>query len=1088
MKRFARTARLGLCLTLLCAALPSEAAAPVDVVRVDLPGLIRGAAATPSQFAVPIAHPVSLATDGAWTVRNARAQWHYRAEVPTAVSLSFFAAHIRLPASASLSVRGGSSTTHYRAADLHQGALWSRISPGDVLELTLDVAASERTAVVLEISMFQAGYRSLGGGVPDHPYFRQLKLARAGTSTSTGSDNSACVQNYACSLSSANSGPAQATVGLVVGNLYQCTGTLINDVPGDNTPYILTARHCQTGKLGGGNPGAAATVTVYWNAMTACGQALGSLYDPNVPVQTGAASLVEQQDAWLIQLDASPVVTGAQFAGFDASGTAVQGGYTIHHALGFDKQLVNWRGAALAQHRLGVLGVTYASDFWDVVNAAGNSGPGASGSGLFDAANHLVGALSLGRSTADASGYESCPTADGAPPNGSNGTNDFTALAAVWNSTADPTGTATTLRSVLDPQDTGILHMGTAPAASMSLTSNLESIEVGSSVLLSWNAAGASGCVASGGVSGDGWSGTLGGSGSLAVTESTPASTRYLMTCMLPAGRTVSASISVVWGPPHAIISFAAPATVWAGRPASLTWSSNEAPCAITGGLLSLAGLASSGVVSTTQQSPGAVQYQITCGTAPAATASSVTQVLFVTPDVQLHANGTDRLLGEQFYLTWQSYADSCTPSGGAPNDGWTTTAFPDPAVPARFDPLVSGLGSYTYTLTCFSGPVSVTRSVTVTFEQDAPYVSATVDRTSSTFSGTSADFFDVSWNSNLSSCLLGSAPAVGNLYSGSGPQDAAKIAPTPGTYTVSVVCQGNGTGVSASSAPLVLTVLPPPAPSAAIAVTPTAVNAGEHFTVSWSSDYASDCEAAGAPGDVPWQGSQTAAGSRDFASAMVGDFTLTISCRGLWGDVPAATAAASVTVLTPPVLAVSLTANSTSVAMGETFTLSWNAQNVTSCTAGGGGASGLPWSGTLPIAGSAAQSAAVAGTFTYLIACEVGAQSVQAQSTVTVLADAAPSGTGGGGGSLDLLLLAVLGACLRVILATRLLRSCKEAHERYRELSCHPEVAAAVPRAPAALLPAHAQRGEGLRHARGDGSAVRAAPGELRVQRAELP
>ena len=327
-------------------------------------------------------------------------------------------------------------------------------------------------AVALDITMFQAGYRSLGAGVADHPYFRQLKRRQRRRGTA-GTDNSACVQNYACALSSANSGPAQATVGLVVANLYQCTGTLINDVPGDNTPYVLTARHCQTGKLGGGNPGAAATVTVYWNAMTACGLALGSLYDPNVPVQAGAASLVEQQDAWLIRLDASPVVTGAQFAGFDATGAAVQGGYTIHHALGFDKQLVNWRGAALAQHRLGVLGVSYASDFWDVVNAAGNSGPGASGSGLFDAANHLVGALSLGRSTADASGYESCPIPQGAAPNGSNGTNDFTALAAVWNSTADPTGTAATLSSVLDPQGTGVLQTGSAPAASMSFASSL---------------------------------------------------------------------------------------------------------------------------------------------------------------------------------------------------------------------------------------------------------------------------------------------------------------------------------------------------------------------------------------------------------------------------------------------------------------------------------------------------------------------------------------------------------------------------------------------------------------------------------------
>ncbi len=997
---------MGLGLTLLGAMLPCAAAAPVDVVRVDLPGLIRKASASPSQFAVPIVHRVSTVTDGAWTVTGDRAQWRYAAQVPTAVSLSFFAPHVQLPASATLTVRGATST-QYRARDLHAGQLWSRISAGDMLEFTLDVAAGERRAVTLEIAMFQAGYRSLGAGAQDHPYFRQLKFANA--AAAAGSDNSTCVQNLACALNSSNSGAAQATVGLVVSNLYQCTGTLINDVPGDNTPYVLTARHCQTGKLGGGNPGAAGTVTVYWNATTACGQPLGSLYDPNVPIQAGATSVVEQQDAWLIRLEASPVVTGAQFAGFDATGAAVQGGYTIHHALGFDKQLVSWRGAALAQHRLGVLGVSYASDFWDVVNAAGNSGPGASGSGLFDAANHLVGALSLGRSTADASGYESCPVPGGAAPNGTNGTNDFTALAAVWDSNADPTGTAATLRSVLDPQGTGVLLTSTAPATSMSLSSSLESVEVGSPVVLSWNAGGAALCVASGGQSGDGWGGTLPGSGSMTLTENFPASTSYELTCTLPAARSVSAATTVAWGPPHPIISFRAPATVWAGRPAELTWSSNESPCAITGGALSATGLAASGALSTTQQMPGAAQYRIGCGSAPAETATATAQVLFVSPDVQLHANGTDRLLGEQFYLTWQSYADSCTPSGGAPGDGWTSTAFPDPAAPSRFDPQVTGVGTYTYTLTCFSGPVSVTRSVDVTFEQNAPYVSATVDRTSGTFTGTSADFFNVSWNSNLSSCRLESAPAVDNMYSGSAPQDVAKIAPTPGTYTVEVFCQGNGTGVSATSAPQVLTVLAPPAPTAALSVTPPTVSSGQHFTVSWTSEHASDCEAAGAPADVLWDGPQTPVGSRDFASAMVGDFTFTISCRGVWGAMPAAVAQAAVTVQPPPVLAVSLTANSKSVAVGATFTLTWNSQNVTSCWGSGGGASGTPWSGALPTAGSASQAATVAGTFTYLIACEVGSATVEAQSTVTVVS--APAA--GGGGSLDLLLLAGLGAAV---------------------------------------------------------------------------
>ncbi len=193
--------------------------------------------------------------------------------------------------------------------------------------------------------------------------------------------------------------------------------------------------------------------------------------------------------------------------------------------------------------------------------------------------------------------------------------------------------------------------------------------------------------------------------------------------------------------------------------------------------------------------------------------------------------------------------------------------------------------------------------------------------------------------------------------------------------------------------------------------MTPATVSAGEHFTVSWSSDYASDCGAAGAPGDVGWQGSQTASGSRDFASWMVGAFTLTLSCRGLWGTMPAATAQAAVTVQPPPVLAVSLKASTARVALGDRFTLSWNAQNVSSCQASGDGASGVPWSGTLPTAGSAVEAATVAGTFIYLIACAVGAQTVEAQSTVVVSTPA----TGGGGGALDLTLLAGLGACLRL-------------------------------------------------------------------------
>jgi len=76
---------------------------------------------------------------------------------------------------------------------------------------------------------------------------------------------------------------------------------------------------------------------------------------------------------------------------------------------------------------------------WRVVNQLGNIGPGASGSALIDQNNHLVGSLTLGRTTSDTSGYGTCPASPPAAPNGSNGVADFTSLAAVWNSTADTT-------------------------------------------------------------------------------------------------------------------------------------------------------------------------------------------------------------------------------------------------------------------------------------------------------------------------------------------------------------------------------------------------------------------------------------------------------------------------------------------------------------------------------------------------------------------------------------------------------------------------------------------------------------------------
>jgi hypothetical protein len=79
----------------------SAIGAPV-VVKVDLKPLIRAAASSKAQFAVPVAHSASASKDGHWRTVGEREEWQYAVQVPTAISLSFHAGRISLPPSAIL--------------------------------------------------------------------------------------------------------------------------------------------------------------------------------------------------------------------------------------------------------------------------------------------------------------------------------------------------------------------------------------------------------------------------------------------------------------------------------------------------------------------------------------------------------------------------------------------------------------------------------------------------------------------------------------------------------------------------------------------------------------------------------------------------------------------------------------------------------------------------------------------------------------------------------------------------------------------------------------------------------------------------
>ena len=956
-------------LLLLCASAHASTP-PVDSISVDLDALIDSAAHDHNRFAVNIAHSISSDRQGRWTSAGTTSTWTYNIRVPTAVSLSFHA-RLALPPSATLQVHAGTVTSTYKTKDLGRGGLWSRPLLGDSLQLRISVNTAEARQVQLRIDSVQAGYRALGGGVPDHAHYRRLMAAQTASP--------ACTQNYMCNATAANQGPAQATVAVVVANQYQCTGTLLNNTRGDGMPYVLTARHCQTDKLGGGDPGAAESVVIYWDATTACGQTLESIYY-NDTTQNGATTVVEQQDAWLIKLDVPPVASDAFYAGWDASGVRFSGGYSIHHALGNDRQYVSWYGPALLQHvSASSLQVGYNSTFWGVVNQLGVVGGGSSGGALFDPNNNVVGSGTLANLVDGTGSAGVCPATPLVAPNSNNVTAQYTALAAVWTSTADTTSTTgnVTLQSVLDPDDTGQMVMPGFGLTPITLSAAAASAALGQPILLSWNVTGAQTCTASGGSANDGWRGIYSGTGSIQVTGFTPGYAVYTLTCA-SGNLQGHASAQVFWKFVPAVTGLAGPAApVMAGGTFSLSWSANVAPCVASGGVSGdgwAGAKGASGSHSMTANQVGTLQYTLTCGTGARASATTVS-VYVVPPYVSLSSSASLIRVGENVTLQWNgggATGGQCTPSGGASNDGWnvsgTTWTASGTSVVSETAP-----GTYTYTLTCHGGGQTASTSTAVIFVSDTPAISiaavAPQQQVYSTSAPTTGAIPDLLWSSNVGGCDLtatGPTGPRGVLLEGQYPGGSASDAVTiPGQYTYNLQCGA----LQAATTINWVTTQPPGILSASA----TRWVANSPYTLSWTST-SGPCNATGGTPSDGWTGTRGVTGTQTITEPAQGTYLFTLTCGSVQSQVAVIVAAPSVT----------LTASPNSFAQGAGTTLWWNS-TLTPCTYldGSLGASATPVA--VGAAGSMTSNPTAWGTYLYTVTCGSGSQAIHATTQVNI-------------------------------------------------------------------------------------------------------
>jgi hypothetical protein len=936
---------------LLVAGTSAHAAPPVDVVSANLGPLIDRAAESPSRFAVDIAHPASPTTAGEWSTSGATSTWTYIVQIPGAVSMSFHATRALLPPSATLTVTADGTPYLYTAKEADGRELWSRIGRGDSLTFELDVPTADIDGVQLEIASLQAGFRAFGAGMRNHPHYDERAHALATTEAAAP-----CAENWSCDVTSTNEGPGNATVALIIGNVGQCSGVIINDVPGDGTPYVLTARHCENGDANGGNPGAAASVMVYWNAVAACGASLGSIYDPGIVTQYGAQTVVEQQDAWLIRLNQPPVVD-AYYSGWDATGAAFIGGFTAHHAMGSTRQFIGWFGqAAYLTVSAASLGVQYDSTFWGTVNALGAGGPGASGAGVFDATGRFVGTIVRG---IESNGMGVCPVASPPAPSASTATTFATALSGIFSSTADPVSTTgtTTLESVLDPQHTGTKVIDGQTPITVRFTPPSGTLYSGSQAEIAWHAsAAARACTASGGESGDGWAGPVPTSGTKTVVSFDGGDVTYTVTCT-DGQRTGSGSLTAHWNLSSTEVRLYLAGDVEYGVPFTLQWVSTVRPCTASGGtpgdgwggaLMPNGAFINTPVI---ENVVGTVTYTLTCGSGARAGSAQVT-LNVAPPSVSIAADATTLRIGEPVTISALGVGGPCARTGGAAGDGWAGSAG-SPVVVSESTP-----GGYTYVLTCGSGAHIATGQVSVTFVNTPPAVSIQSNAASARVG---VDAVLLSWDSNVRPCQLSSnGPTTSHLQEGPlTPQGSWRVQEAViGQYDYTVTCGSGGTAAQAT-----MRVSWSGTPSVQMHA-PSGETRGATFLVGYFSTVVPCTASGGTPGDN-WTG-QFGDGNVSLAvvEQTVGTHTYTITCGS--GD-QTVTASASVEIISDLPHVTVRAANAGQVT-GAPIAIAWES-NVSPCVASGGHP-GDGWTGTFPSSGSLTVTETSPGVYNFSMLC----------------------------------------------------------------------------------------------------------------------
>lgn len=158
--------------------------------------------------------------------------------------------------------------------------------------------------------------------------------------------------------------------------------------------------------------------------------------------------------------------------------------------------------------------------------------------------------------------------------------------------------------------------------------------------------------------------------------------------------------------------------------------------------------------------------------------------------------------------------------------------------------------------------------------------------------------------------------------------------------------------------------------PSLSLSASPTTVQSGGVSTLSWSATNATGCQASGG-----WSGSRGTSGSEQ-VGPLTSDTEFRLSCSGATGGTQRQV---TVSVDSGNGPTITFRAEPAQIAVGDSSTLTWSADDATACTASGA------WSGDRGRSGSFA-TGPLSASATYTLSCTGPSGNALASVTVEVL------------------------------------------------------------------------------------------------------